>query len=174
VTINATTPRSDHDHPAPVAGVDASFGATDLLLCRAGRQLHAIPIEYVREIMRAPPIEQIAGAPVSVLGVCVIRGTPVPVVDVGLLVHTAATQAGRLISLRVGDRRIALAVDAVLGIRRFDAGAFSQLPPLLCDAAGETVSAIGAKDAELMFALRAARIVPDSVFDELERDGGEA
>ena len=116
-----------------------------------------------------------------------MRGTPVPVVDAGLLVGQASTQSGRLISLKVGDRRIALAVDAVLGIRRFDTDTFRQLPPLLRDVAGETLAAVGARDAELMFTLRAARIVPgdlqesdvevrivpESVFDQLERDGGD-
>jgi purine-binding chemotaxis protein CheW len=169
VADHAATLRSD-----PAGFVAAgSLDATDLLLCRAGRQLHAIPIEHVNEIMRAPPVEPIAGAPASVLGLCVIRGVPVPVVDAGLLVGQATTQSGRLISLKVGDRRIALAVDAVLGIRRFGTDTFRQLPPLLRDVAGETLAAVGARDAELMFTLRAARIVPDGVFDQLEREGGE-
>jgi purine-binding chemotaxis protein CheW len=156
------------------ATADASFGATDLLLCRAGRQLQAIPIEHVCEIMRVLPIEAVAGVPIFILGVCLIRGAPVPVVDAGLLVGNEATRSERLVSLKIGDRRIALAVDAVLGIRRLDADEIRQLPPLLRDIAGETVSAIGAKDAELMFTLRAARIVPDNMFDALQPNGAEA
>jgi purine-binding chemotaxis protein CheW len=174
VTIEATTIQIGQGRPPLLATTDTSLGSIDLLLCRTGRQLHAIPIEHVCEIMRALPIEAVAGVPVFILGVCLIRGRPTPVVDAGLLIGKDPTTSERLVSLKIGDRRIALAVDAVLGLRRFDGDAFQQLPPLLRDIAGEAVSAIGAKDDELMFMLRAARIVPDNLFDDLEREGADA
>ena len=61
----------------------------------------------------------IAGAPPYVRGLCIIRGTPVPVVDAGLLISNQATQSGRLVTIRAGDRTIALQVEAVLGVRVF-------------------------------------------------------
>ena len=51
------------------------------LLCRAGARLCALPLQNVMETMRLLPIEPVAGAPRSVLGLCPIRGAPVPVVD---------------------------------------------------------------------------------------------
>jgi purine-binding chemotaxis protein CheW len=146
-------------------------GRAAQLLCKTGRQYHAIPINDVIEIMRALPIEPIAGAPSYVSGLSVVRGAPVPVVDVGLLIHGQATRSGRLVALKAGQRLIALHVEAVIGIRAFDSDTFDLLPPLLRDAAADSIATVAALDAELLFTLNAARMVPDDVFEGLARVG---
>jgi purine-binding chemotaxis protein CheW len=143
-------------------------GQARWLLCRAGTSLCAVPLDHVAETMRVPVIQPVAGAPHYVLGLCVVRGSPVPVVDTGLLVSDQATRRGRLVAIRAGNRTIALAVEAVLGIRTIAEEALSRLPPLLRDAATETVTAIGMVDAELLFVLRTGRIVPDDLLDHLD------
>jgi purine-binding chemotaxis protein CheW len=142
-------------------------GRAEWLLCRAGALLCAVPIEHVIETMRVLPVEPVAGAPPHVLGLSLIRGAPVPVIDTGLLVGERATRAERLVTVRTGDRTIALAADAVLGIASLSSGELGDLPPLLRDAAADTVEAIGTRDAELLFFLRAARLVPESMLDRL-------
>jgi purine-binding chemotaxis protein CheW len=156
------------------ATTDGEDGRTSWLLCRAASRLYAIPLEHVIESMRALPIEAISGAPRYVRGLSIIRGSPVPVVDPGLLLCDQPTQAQRLVTIRSGRRTIALAAEAVLGIRSIAAETFSQLSPLLRDAAAETIAAIGTLDAELLFLLRATRIVPDDLLDRLGADGGSA
>lgn len=141
------------------------------LLCRSGTRLLAIGLEHVIEIMRVLPIEVVSGAPPYVRGLCIMRGTPVPVIDPGLLVGDQAMQVKRLVAIRTGGRAVALAVDAVLGIRAIGAESLNQLPPLLREAAAETVAAIGMLDAELLFFLHTARIVPEDFFDRLDADG---
>jgi purine-binding chemotaxis protein CheW len=141
------------------------------LLCRAGTHLCAVPLDHVAETMRELPIQTIAGAPQYVRGLCIVRGSPVPVVDTGLLFGDQASRCGRLVTIRAGDRTIALAVEAVLGIRSIAAEAFNDLPPLLRDAATETIAAIGTLDAELLFVLRSARIIPENVLDRLNVEG---
>ena len=59
------------------------------------------------------------------------------------------------------------------GIWAIGAERLEQLPPLLRDAATETIDAIGTLDAELLFFLRTARIVPDDLFDRLVADGAQ-
>ena len=147
------------------------IGRAAFLLCRAGSSFCALPLDQVAEIMRALPIEAIAGAPRYVCGLSIIRGTPTPIVDVGLLLGDQPTPAARLIAIRVGNRTVALAVDAVLGIRTIaDAG---ELPPLLREAS-EAVAAIGTLDSALLFFLRAARIVPEDLLVHLRADGEAA
>jgi purine-binding chemotaxis protein CheW len=146
-------------------------GTSAQLMCRVGGQVHAIPIGDVIEIMRALPVEPIAGTPAYVRGLCIIRGEPVPVVDSGLLIGGRETQPGRLVAIKAGQRMVALQVEAVLGVRLIDAGTFNELPPLLRDVAAETVAAIGTADAELLLILRAARIVPEALLDSLARQG---
>ena len=143
-------------------------GLASWLVCRAGTHLCAMPLQHVVEVMRMLPIEQLAGAPHYVRGLCIIRGAPAPVVDTALLIGDHATRPERLIAVKAGDRGVALAVEAVVGIRAIAAGASEQLPPLLRDAATETVAAIGILDAELLFFLRTARIVPEDLLSRLD------
>ena len=145
-----------------------SSGLASWLVYRAGTHLCALPLQDVVEIMRMLPIEQLSGAPSYVRGLCIIRGSPVPVVDTGSLIGDHATRAGRLVAVRIGGRIVALAVEAVVGIRAIAAQASAQLPPLLRDAAIETVEAIGTLDAELLLLLRTARIVPEDMFSRLD------
>jgi purine-binding chemotaxis protein CheW len=137
------------------------------LICRIGRPLCAVPLAHVIEIMRRLPIEVVAGAPPYVHGLCIIRGAPVPVVDLGILVGDEATRANRLVTIRANGRTIALAAEEVLGIRAIGTETFKELPLLLREAAAETIAAIGTLDAELLYVLRAARIVPPDVLDHL-------
>jgi len=150
---------------------DGGRGVTSWLLCRAGSHLHAIPLDQVIESMRVPPIDAISGAPRYVLGLCIVRGSPVPVVDPGLLLGDQPTRSQRLVTIRAGRRTIALAVEEVLGIRAIDAETSSQLPPLLRNAAAETIAAIGTLDAELLFFLHTARIVPEDLLERFEAAG---
>jgi purine-binding chemotaxis protein CheW len=154
---------------APIGAGEAEEASW--LLCRAGAHLCAMSIAHVIEIMRALPIEAISGTPPYVRGLCIIRGAPVPVVDIGLLLGGQTTRAGRLVAIRAGSRTIALAVETVEGIRVIGPEAFNQLPPLLRDAATATIAAIGALDTELLFVLHTARIVPDDLLVRLDADG---
>jgi purine-binding chemotaxis protein CheW len=156
------------------ATADEQTRRTFWLLCRAGTLLCAIPLEHVIEILRVLPIETVAGAPPYVRGLCIIRGAAVPVVDTGVLIGEQATKSGRLITIRAGSRTIALAAETVLGIRAIGAETLNELPPLLRDAAGETIAAIGTLDTELLFFLRTTLIVPPELLDRLELDGAAA
>lgn len=139
-------------------------GPKHWLLCRAGARLCALPIETIVETMRRLPVEPLARAQPFVLGMSVVRGAPVPVVDVAALLGERAANPERLVTLRVGERMVALALDEVLGLRDISGAA---VPPLLQDAAGEVVAAIGALDAELLLVLNTARAIPEAVLDAL-------
>ena len=119
--------------------------------------------------MRPLPIELLPGMPPFVVGLSIVRGTPIPVVDTGLLIATAATGLGaaRFVTIKVGSRRAALAVDAVIGVRDLASASAHMLPPLLHDA-GAVVEAVGALDADLLLVLRSARIVPESVWSAVD------
>src|SRR5438552_18980179 len=112
------------------------------LLVRAAGRLCAVPIAHVVEVMRALPVESIPGAPSFVPGLAIIRGAPMPVVDLGLLTG-GRSASGRFVTLRLGDRRAALAVDAVVGVPAGDASRPPELPPLLRDPGPEGVAATG-------------------------------
>jgi purine-binding chemotaxis protein CheW len=145
------------------------------LLCRIGTCFCALPLHHVRETMRPLPTSPLGGAPAFVRGVAVIRGAPVPVVDAARLLGAHnASDAGRYVTLRSGERTVALAVEGVEGVstlRELDIG---ELPPLLREASEATVSAIGTLDAELLLVLESAHIVPASVWSRLDQEAAPA
>jgi purine-binding chemotaxis protein CheW len=144
------------------------------LVCRVQTRLCALPLGQVVEIMRALPTEAIAGAPHFVRGLAVIRGAPVPVVDAARLLGATDVQAGRFVTVTVGTRCVALAVDSVVGVRAVPAGSLHELPPLLHEAGADLVAAIGLLDTELLLVLRATRLLPEDAWAELDTPGAAA
>jgi purine-binding chemotaxis protein CheW len=106
------------------------------------------------------------------LGVSIIRGAPVPIVDAARLLGAATPSAPqRVVTLKVGDRRVALAVDAVVDVRAMPAPSLDQMPPLLRALGDEAVSAISTLDSQLLLVLEGARTVPDSVWEAIDSHG---
>jgi purine-binding chemotaxis protein CheW len=140
------------------------------VLCRVGSRICAVPAEEVSETMRPLPIEALAGAPDFVLGLSVIRGAAVPVIDAGKLLGAAvSTPPTRFVTIRAGERTAALAVDGVVGIVSLEPDSWAELSPLLRDASAQVVDFIGTHDAELLLVLRAARVVPPSLWAVLDQ-----
>ncbi len=137
------------------------------LVFRAGSQICALPLSEAVEILRPLPVEPLAGAPSFVRGLSIVRGTPVPVLDLAALLLGAPSSCTRFVMVRAGERRLALAVDAVLGIREFRDSVWSDLPPLLRDAGRDAVEAVGTLDRETIVALKTGTLVPDAVWDAL-------
>lgn len=137
------------------------------LVCRVGALACAVPLRQVIETMRPLPTETMSGAPAFVTGLALIRGEAVPVVDAGLLVGGCAGEPTRLVTLRVGGRTVALAVDLVVGVVRLLPSSLGELPPLLEGADVQSVSSVGRLDAELLVVLQSGRILPESTWAEL-------
>lgn len=140
------------------------------LLCRVETRFCALPLNNVIELMRPLPTDMVAGAPPFVLGLSIIRGSAVPVVDAGQLLACKPSSPSRFVLLKVGERRVGLAVDEVVGVRAIDGVSLGELPPLLRNADTEAVSAIGMLDAELLMILTAVRIVPEELLTGLEEE----
>ena len=134
-----------------------------------GARACAFPLDHVAETMRPLPIEPIAGTPIFVCGVSVIRGAPTPVVDLKALLENGGNSAsfGRFVTLKLGDRQVAFGVDGVVGLRNLDSAQLGELPPLLRDVAANFVEAISTRDTQLLVVLHAARIVPEDVWKTL-------
>lgn len=131
---------------------------TAVLLVRVGVSLGALPLATVIETMRPLPVEPVSGAPPFVIGVAVIRGEPVTVVDLGRMIDPTATGAiARFVTLRVGDRRVAVALQDVLGVRSIPEADLRRMPPLLSQAAAGLVSALGTLDRQLLMVLDCGR-----------------
>jgi purine-binding chemotaxis protein CheW len=144
--------------------IDHAVRARRSLVVRVQTRVCAVPLEYVVETMRPLPLESIAGMPAFVRGVSIIRGVPTPVVDLGAVLGAPANAFERIATLRLGDRQVALAVNAVLGVRDLDLSAIQQLPPLLGGASTDLLEAIGTLDEQFLLVLRAGWELPDGVW----------
>jgi purine-binding chemotaxis protein CheW len=108
-------------------------------------------------------------------GLSVIRGMPVPVVSLALLLGKGGeASVTRLVVMKVQERRVALAVESVIGVRAIGGSAIAGLPPLLANAQVDFVAALGALDARLLVVLESGRIVPDALWSTLRVRSDEA
>lgn len=139
------------------------------LVCRVASRICALPLDAVIETMRPQPIQALAGAPAFIAGVAVIRGEPAVVVDLARLLGDEPAQPRRFVTLRGARRPVALAVDAVLGVRAIAAAQLTELTPLAGAIAGDVVAAIGTLDDRMLIMLETARLVPDAVLALVER-----
>ncbi len=143
--------------------------ANPALLVRIPGALCAFPLAEVIEIMRPLPVEPLAIRSDFVQGVARIRGAAVPVVQLtGLLQGNGLCELPtRFVTLRVGQRCVALAVHSVLGIADLSDRELGNLPPLLRTVRTELIQSIGTLDAEFLVVLDTARMVPESMWEAL-------
>jgi purine-binding chemotaxis protein CheW len=132
---------------------------------RCGAVCAALPLGDVRETLRPLQILAIESAPSFVLGMAIIRGMATAVIDGARLLDpnpaAASAPPGRFITLRVTERPVALAVDAVVGIQEISTAAMAALPPLLGASEHGPIEQLARLDSDLWMLLRAGRLVPE-------------
>jgi purine-binding chemotaxis protein CheW len=168
--LHATTPPTvcwccwTHDGSRVLAN-ERKETKTSYLVALAGGKRLALALPDVIEVMRPLPVSKLTGTPPFVLGVAVVRGAPVPVIDAGaLLGETGPRTFTRFVSLRLGDRSAALAVDGLVGVRALEDSQLKNLPPLLREVVAGVADAIGSLDEDLLLVLRAGKLVPEQVW----------
>jgi len=113
--------------------------------------------------MRPLPVEPIPGAPSFVRGVSIVRGAPIPVVDLGaVLAQREESSFTRFVTVAIDGRRVAIAVEGVIGLRVVNGGT-GDLPPLLRDASEGALASLGTLDASLLAFLRAGRLLSEEL-----------
>ena len=105
------------------------------MLCRVAGLHFALGLEHVVETMRPQPLEPLGDLPPAAGGSATVRGQTVPVLILGRWFAKTESQPQRLVMARTGEVRVGLAVDAVIGVRSFDAGDFDRPACDVCGAA---------------------------------------
>lgn len=147
-------------------------GTLALLVCRVGTRLCGIPLEHVLETMRPLSTEPLANLPDFVDGLALIRGRPTPVLATDRLLgaELAPRTPGRYVTIRLGERAVALAVDGVLGIRSIEQGRLAELPPLLRGSGHDALAELGTLDRQLLLVLEHSRLLPEPVWQALDTE----
>lgn len=147
-------------------------GSGRLMLCIVRARTFALPVTHVLETMRPLPVQPIPGSLPFVRGLAIVRGEPVPVVDLAYLMDGKRSSPDRWVTVRSGAAVAALEVDGILGIRTLPAETLRSLPPLLRNADAEIVSAMGALDADLLLVLDQGRLLSDGLSGQAQMMAG--
>ncbi len=111
--------------------------------------------------MRPLPTETPADAPLFLRGVAVIRGNPVPVIDLARLLGQAESIPTRFVTVRTDGLILALAVGEVLGLTRDAETGNRASIPLMREGAQDSNAAIGSLDHQALLLLTTLRLLPD-------------
>ncbi len=102
----------------------ATTAISSSLVVRCGGEPYALPFELVQEVITAGQLTNLPHAPCEILGLTVLRHAPVLVLSLSRLLgktaEAAASKSIPLVLIRHGAHGLALAVDAILGIRRLE------------------------------------------------------
>lgn len=109
--------------------ITAESITAEAIVVRLGRAEFGIPINRVREVLRPPPLVRIPFPPPAVCGIIHLRGSVLPVIDLGLrLLGRASAPPGRLVVVSDGGGW-ALRVDGVLGLVSTSPESLREAPP---------------------------------------------
>ncbi|MGH9017979.1 MAG: chemotaxis protein CheW, partial [Acidimicrobiales bacterium] len=104
---------------------------------------------------------ELTDSPEFILGVAIIRGRPVPVIDAHVVLGGDPEASGRYVTLAIDGRLVALAVDEVLEVQEIDPMELDLLPPLLAGSTDgrDPITLLGELDAHVLAVLSAGRLL---------------
>ncbi len=101
-----------------------------LVVFRLQREHYGVPIESVREIIRWQEVTQLPHTSDYVVGVINLRGTVIPVIDLGMrfgMGGSEATSETRIVVVEMASHLVGMVVDSVSEVLRLSTGAIE--PP---------------------------------------------
>ena len=142
------------------------------LLCRLGTSWCALNLQGLGEVMRPQPVDPVAGMPDYVDGLAVIRGNPLPVVNLPRLLCGSTSETGteeRFVTAESDGRQLALRVDEVAGIVPLQSEIWSGLPSLLDSLQAQHLAALGSHQGHLLMLLRRANLLSEDLWERLKQ-----
>ncbi len=146
------------------ASVETSEARKEWLTFFLAGEEYAVAIEQVREILKAPDITEVPRAPAHVLGVIMVRGEVIAILDLrrrlGLPTATPGRQA-RVLVCDAGDGPRGLLVDAVSNVVRLPPSSVEALPSGIGGPSAEYIAGIGRDRDRLFILLDLAAVLRD-------------
>lgn len=136
----------------------------EMLSFLLGSEEYVVPVEQVREILTPKEITPVPHTAEYFLGVCSLRGTVMPVIDLNRRLGLAASQRdekSRIVVVSLGrDDQVGLFVDRVRGVVRFLPSSVRPAPETVAQGAGaEFLRGIARKDDRLYILLDVEKAV---------------
>jgi purine-binding chemotaxis protein CheW len=142
---------------APATSRPEDAAVEEYLTFRLGAEEYAVAIEYVREVLKAPPITEVPRAPAGILGVVNVRGEVVAIFDprrrLGLPTPPAVEGSARVVIVDDGEGPCGLLVDAVASVVRLPRGSVEPCPQGIGGASADCLAGIGRERSRLFTVL---------------------
>lgn len=131
----------------------------EYLAFRMAEEIYAVPIAYVKEILKLPPLTEVPRAPADVMGVISVRGRIVTVRDLRRrmrLPESPPTRRSRILLAELAPElggtgeRVGLFVDEVLHVYRFTDAELESAANVLGSELAEYVAGIGRQAGEMI------------------------
>ncbi|APR85746.1 Hypothetical protein A7982_11095 [Minicystis rosea] len=125
---------------------------------------------HVVETMRPLPAERLPGMPELLLGLSIVRGAVVPVVDLAGFFGDRDGVVSRYVLVRAGARRLVLAVSAVRGVVRLDPASGGG-EVIAGEAAARCIRAVMVEGGRSLVVLDVGRLLPEAILRAIDREG---
>lgn len=142
---------------------EASGADLELLSFKVCEQEYSVDIMSVREIRGWTRATSLPHAPDYVRGVINLRGTVLPVVDLGLRLGLGSSEPNErsvVVVVDLGDRTVGLRVDAVSDILAVPKSGLQSPPELLADQAEAFVRALTIVEGRMIRVLELSAVLP--------------
>ncbi|HEX9019719.1 MAG TPA: chemotaxis protein CheW [Nitrospirota bacterium] len=153
-TKNAEPPATAEASPGVEAAAEALTPEIELLSFRLGGEEYAMMVEDVREVLKLRELTSVPNTPDYILGVTSLRGTMLPVFDLGkrLGISGSKDEKSRIIITRTEQEEVGLMVDRVTGVIRIAAEDIRPAPENI-EQGAEFLRGIARKDERLYILL---------------------
>ena len=145
-------------HKLPAVGAE-------LICVSIGEHLYAIDIMQVREIRGWTASTPLPHAPPHVLGMINLRGSILPVIDLGSLLGigvTAVVASSVVMLAQIGDNQVGLLVDAVCDILMVGENMLQE-PPSVGDRVRDFVAGVMTTEQGIVTLLRLDHVMPEGL-----------
>ena len=143
---------------------EEEVGEIKLIVVRIGSQIFGIDMMAVREIRAWTEPTPLPQAPHFVRGMIQLRGTVIPVIDLGDRLgfgETVPTTTSVLVVAEIGTRLVSLLVDAVCDLVVLPQASFQAAPHIRDDSSMQLVAATIALNGQILSLISMDSIVPE-------------
>ncbi len=127
----------------------------EMLSFRLGGEEYVLPVDDVREVLKSRELTMVPNSPPHILGVTSIRGTVLPVIDLGKRLGLPPAVRGektRIIIISPDDEDAGIMVDRVTGVMRLSPDSIRSAPETV-EQGAEFLKGIARKDDKLYILL---------------------
>jgi len=148
-------PRSENTPEPEGAASEIHAQEIEMLSFRLGSEEYVLPVDDVQEVLKSRELTMVPNSPPHVLGVTSIRGTVLPVLDLGKrlgLPPAERDDKARIIIISPDDEDAGILVDRVTGVVRIPPDAVRPAPETI-EQGAEFLKGIARKDDRLYILL---------------------